>query len=510
MTDMLVPAAQYLRMSTDRQEYSIDNQTDAIQQYASIHGFHVIRTYSDAGRSGVSLRRRNGLKQLLADVVGGQVPFRVILVYDVSRWGRFQDLDEAAHYEYLCKSAGVPVHYCGESFKNDQSLSDLIMKALKRTMACEYSRELGNKVQAGLRRIASLGYKAGGSALYGLRRQLLNSDGSPKQILKLGERKSLLTERVVYVSGPEDECNVVRRIFREFAIEGRTMAEIANRLNQESIPYIDGTVWYTSTVSRTLQYLPYMGIQVWGRGTERLHTKRLPVPRERWVFAKLPGEPIVSEDLFGKAQARLANFTSRLSDEQMLEKLMSLYHEHGRLSADIIDKSRLCPSFTTYTKRFGTIRNAYVRIGLNTPEQAAHSLSVRQRCDLEREAIIKIVLETFPDQIVSVRRNRRFRVNFRIRRTGQLISLATALWTQRNCIPGSWNVRIPRPERRHLILLALLDTNRKVQEYWLLPDGKYKPKLSLNFPPASEWLLRGERLRDLSQFLNAVEKMRRK
>jgi hypothetical protein len=31
-----------------------------------------------------------------------------------SRWGRFQDADESAHYEFLCKSAGIPVHYCAE------------------------------------------------------------------------------------------------------------------------------------------------------------------------------------------------------------------------------------------------------------------------------------------------------------------------------------------------------------------------------------------------------------
>jgi DNA invertase Pin-like site-specific DNA recombinase len=86
-------------MSTDHQQYSLDNQADAIAIYASLHGFVIVRTYSDAARSGLSLRRRDGLKQLLADVVTSETPFQAILVYDISRWGRFQDLDEAAHYE---------------------------------------------------------------------------------------------------------------------------------------------------------------------------------------------------------------------------------------------------------------------------------------------------------------------------------------------------------------------------------------------------------------------------
>jgi DNA invertase Pin-like site-specific DNA recombinase len=223
MNESLVPVAQYLRMSTDHQQYSLDNQADAIAQYAALHGFEIVQMYSDAARSGLSLRRRDGLKQLLADVVASKTVFRAILVYDISRWGRFQDLDEAAHYEYLCKSSGVPVHYCAESFVNDKSMPDLIMKALKRTMAGEYSRELSVKVTAGLRRIVGLGYKPGGSAIYGLQRLLLDTDGNPKQILKFREWKNLVTEHVVYVPGPAHECEAIQRIFHEFADERRSL-----------------------------------------------------------------------------------------------------------------------------------------------------------------------------------------------------------------------------------------------------------------------------------------------
>jgi len=137
MAANLVPAAQYLRMATEHQQYSLENQSTAIQKYADAHGFEIVRTYSDVAKSGVALKRRAGLRQLLQDVVSGNTGFRAILVYDVSRWGRFQDTDESAHYEFVCKSAGVPVHYCAETFANDGSLPSLIMKALKRTMAGE-------------------------------------------------------------------------------------------------------------------------------------------------------------------------------------------------------------------------------------------------------------------------------------------------------------------------------------------------------------------------------------
>src|SRR5437762_38353 len=102
----LIPAAQYLRMSTEHQQYSLANQSAAIQEYAGRNGFTVVKTYSDAAKSGVVLKNRLGLRQLLKDVMEGNAEYQSILVYDVSRWGRFQDADESAHYEFLCRSAG--------------------------------------------------------------------------------------------------------------------------------------------------------------------------------------------------------------------------------------------------------------------------------------------------------------------------------------------------------------------------------------------------------------------
>src|SRR5258706_7075456 len=174
----LIAAAQYLRMSTDHQQYSLRSQTAAIQRYAEIHGFRIVQTYEDAGKSGLSLKRRYGLARLLHDVVKGAQPYKTILVYDVSRWGRFQDADEAAHYEFVCKSAGVPVHYCAETFTNDGTLPNTIMKALKRVMAGEYSRELSVKIDRAKRIVAELGFRAGGAAGYGLRRMPLSASGT--------------------------------------------------------------------------------------------------------------------------------------------------------------------------------------------------------------------------------------------------------------------------------------------------------------------------------------------
>ena len=46
-------AAQYVRMSTEHQQYSTENQADAIRQYAERRGIEIVRTYADEGRSGL-------------------------------------------------------------------------------------------------------------------------------------------------------------------------------------------------------------------------------------------------------------------------------------------------------------------------------------------------------------------------------------------------------------------------------------------------------------------------
>src|SRR6476620_928615 len=88
-----IPVAQYVRMSTEMQKYSTANQEAAIARFADSHGMQVIRTYRDDGKSGLRMRGRTGLQALMRDVHDEPLAFSAILVYDVSRWGRFQNPD---------------------------------------------------------------------------------------------------------------------------------------------------------------------------------------------------------------------------------------------------------------------------------------------------------------------------------------------------------------------------------------------------------------------------------
>lgn len=173
-------AAEYVRMSTEHQQYSTENQSDVLRHYAERRGMTIVRTYADAGKSGLRIDGRDALKQLLHDVECGQADFNAILVYDVSRWGRFQDADESAYYEYICRRAKIDVHYCAEQFENDGSPVSTIVKGVKRAMAGEYSRELSAKVFIGQCRLIELGFRQGGAPGYGLRRMLRDQGGGQR------------------------------------------------------------------------------------------------------------------------------------------------------------------------------------------------------------------------------------------------------------------------------------------------------------------------------------------
>jgi len=237
--DSGIPVAQYVRMSTEHQRYSTANQAATIAEYAARHGMRIVRTYEDSGKSGLNLRGRGGLQALLHDVKETRPTFSAVLVYDVSRWGRFPDPDEAAVYEHACKSRGIRVIYCAEPFNNDGSLPSTVFIGIKRSMAAEFSRELSVKVFTGASNVARHGFRQGGPAGFGLRRQLIDEQHNVKGLLSRGEKKSIQTDRVVLVPGPAEEIAVVHRIYRLFLEEGMPERVIASVLNREgSIAFI--------------------------------------------------------------------------------------------------------------------------------------------------------------------------------------------------------------------------------------------------------------------------------
>lgn len=302
-------AAQYLRMSTDHQKYSTENQAEAVAKYAEQRGLTIVRTYQDGGRSGLQLKDRPALKQLISDAQNGVCNFKTVLVYDVSRWGRFQDVDESAYYEFICKEAGIGIHYCAEQFENDGSPLAALIKSLKRAMAAEYSRELSVKVFAG----------------QWTRHKIFEVLKNEKYIGNNVFNRRSHKLRLRLVSNPPEMW--VRTIGCFASIIDTKLFLKAKRL---------------------------MEVRESRRGN----------PPDKWIRATGCFEPIVQTKLFLNAKQRMDEHKKHFGDRQyLLDCLRTLLAKEGRLSVSLIDANKYGPKHATYQRWFGGFRAAYRLIG---------------------------------------------------------------------------------------------------------------------------------------------------
>jgi DNA invertase Pin-like site-specific DNA recombinase len=363
-TQTLMPAAQYLRMSKDHQRYSIRNQARAISAYAAQHGFNIVKTYTDPGESGLTLRERPGLQALLADVIKPTRPFERILVLDVSRWGRFQNLDQSGHYEFICFEAGVPIIYCAEPFDNDGTPVMALLKQIKRLQAAEYSRELSDKVLHAQLLQAKIGHKLGGSRRFGFERVLVDEHDRPIQKLERGQTKALNNQRVVYTIGQADEVKVIRDIFTWYTRDRMSIRKIAERLTDLGAPTGDHAGWGYFRVRRILSDELVLGIYVFNRTTQTLKSRPRKNPPEALVKTKVT-EPIISRVQFESAARRMRIRRHDVPPEENLAAVSRLLRTKGYLTGKLIDQCLYTPCSSVLLRQFGSIHRVYELVGYN-------------------------------------------------------------------------------------------------------------------------------------------------
>lgn len=345
-------------MSTDHQQYSILNQSAAIALYAAAHKLGIVRSFVDEGKSGTTINRREGLQDLLRLVESGDADFKTVLVYDVSRWGRFPDSDEAAHYEFICKSSGIAVRYCAEQFENDNSITSNLLKALKRTMAAEFSRELSAKVSAGQRRLASMGWWQGGDAPFGFERMLVSHAGTRKHILKAGEWKSISTDRITLTPGPKEAVETVRLAFDLYTKHRKNRKQIAELLNKRGL-FFRKHLWDIRSVRELLTRHIYKGAYAYCKHDEH----KIALPRDRWLIRERAFEGIVLEEQWARANKLVSEEVKPYVDSEMLEDLRRLWKQKGKLNTTIINAATDIPSVPAYKNHFGGLNEAYKLIG---------------------------------------------------------------------------------------------------------------------------------------------------
>jgi len=463
-----IPAAAYVRMSTEHQQYSTENQLDRIKEYAARRKMNIVRVFEDSGKSGLSVRGRDSLQKMIAEVEAGTADFKCILAYDVSRWGRFQDADESGFYEYICKRAGIAVHYCAEQFENDGSPTSNIIKSVKRSMAGEYSRELSTKVFQGACRLIQLGFKQGGAAGYGLRRMLVDQTGAHKSVLAIGEQKSLQTDRVVLVLGPDEEVATVRRVYRMFLDEQLTESEIATRLNAQGLRTDLGRAWSRGTVHQLLTNEKYIGNNVYHRTSFKLKRKHVINPPDMWIRATGAFAAIVEISDFLHVQEIILARAKRYTNEEMLEKLREIFRNFGRISGVMIDEREDMPSSAAFRSRFGSLMRAYQLIGY-TPETDYAFIQINRFLRQKHPELIQEIITKLSGLGVTVGRDPSTELLTLDQELTASLVLARCLHTAQSGA-ARWMVRFEESLRPDVTIVARMDeANQGIKDYYLFP-----------------------------------------
>lgn len=464
-TSAKLPAVAYVRMSTEHQQYSTQNQLARIYDYAAGRQIAILRVYQDEGKSGLKLEGREALQELLRTAESGQAEFRAILVYDISRWGRFQDADESGYYEYLCRRAGIALHYCAEQFENDGSPSSNIIKSVKRSMAGEYSRELSAKVFQGACRLIRLGYKQGGTAGFGLRRMVVDPAGNPRGKLETGQQKFLATDRVVLVPGPAHEVEIVRNMFEAYVNERLSPDKIAERLNVSGVRNEQGRPWRGQGVHNLLSNEKYIGNLVYYRHTSRLRTPMRSTPADQWIRVEGVFPAIVDVEMFRRAAEIRRQRHSTYTDDELLTALKNLWNIKGRLSSPLINAEPGMPSSSTYSYRWGSLVKAYQLIGYRAQRDGMFHRVNRQLVHKRNEILNTLAAELHRRGLAATAR-----IEDGTIRTSEVLVAVGCIRCQRtknNTL--QWSARTePNVD---LTLLARMDEDhRTVYDYFLFPS----------------------------------------
>jgi DNA invertase Pin-like site-specific DNA recombinase len=354
--------AYYRHSARDRQENSVAIQQELVQKWARENGVDIIHDFADRGKSGLTAEGRDGFNDMMDNWVKKRKDFDFVLCLDVSRWGRFQDIDLSATYSAECKKHGKQVIYTTLGMPRPDDPLYPVYLQFERFRAAQYSKELSVKVSHGCIKIAQQGYWVGGSPPYGFDRLLLDEARNPVHVLEHRQKKGIQNQRVTLTLGPEEQVATVRRIFTELIGNGPDLEQIAASLNRDGLRSARGGPWTAEKIRRILTNQLYSGTMVYNKTTQKLMTPTRRNPQKDWVRTPGAFTPVVDPTVFDQAQAILAQAAQRYSPEVMLGHLERLHREHGFLRASLLRTDEQAPSAFTYATHFASLDAAYQQV----------------------------------------------------------------------------------------------------------------------------------------------------
>jgi DNA invertase Pin-like site-specific DNA recombinase len=357
--------AYYRHSARDRQENSVAIQQELVQKWAKENGVDIIFEFADRGKSGLTAEGRDGFNDMMENWVKQRKDFDFVLCLDVSRWGRFQDIDLSATYSAECKKHGKQVIYTTLGMPRPDDPLYPVYVQFERFRAAQFSKELSVKVSHGCIRIAQQGYWVGGSPPYGYNRLLLDEARKPVHVLEPRQKKGIQNQRVTLTLGPDEQVITVRRIFNEFIEARRDTEQIAESLNCDGLRSARGGLWNAGKIRQILTNVMYAGTLVYNKTTKKLKTPTRRNPSDQWVRTVGAFVGLVEPMIFDRAQAIMAQAAQRYSPATMLGHLERLHQEHGFLRKSFLRSDDEAPSASTYATHFASLDAAYQQVFRN-------------------------------------------------------------------------------------------------------------------------------------------------
>lgn len=299
----------YVRVSTERQAgetmTSVADQERAVTALAAKLGTEIGAWYRDEGVSGSIAEARPGFGRLLAFC--RQHPRKApgfVLVLNASRFGRFDDPDQAAALRYELRQLGWLVRFA-ESDDSEDVIARSVMRAVGDAQASEYRRNIIRNAQRGKRGAASQGFWTSREP-FGYRRRVVHPEGRDR-VLAPGQKKAP-DEKVKLTPGPDEEVKAVRWAFAAYATGLHTLEEIADALLVKA----PGRQWTRFAVRQLLTSATYRGHVVANRRSGVLCRQRIwRTDPATWVTVEGAHPALIDDDTFQAVQARLTAGTPR-------------------------------------------------------------------------------------------------------------------------------------------------------------------------------------------------------
>ncbi len=374
----LIPAVFYGRCSTLKQETSVEDQRKAVYAYAAKHGYKIVRDYVDEGISGDATEQRPGFLKMHADACRRDRGFDAILVYNDSRFGRFDSL-EAGYYIHPMRKNGVYLVTTDKGVVDWDSPTGRVMHTINSDGANKFLIDLSHLTLGRMIQRAQEGFWLGGAPPYGYK--VVDST------VWVGSRSK---KRRVLVPDEPHKVEVLRWIFQTYAEKDVSLRWLAEELYRRGTASPRGHKhWTSETIRAMLARREYIGDCDWGRihhggkhGIENgevkakgrkvmngkgTRPKRIRVKPEDMIVVQQPHLALIDRDVWEAVQAKLAanqkrTTPMRAGGDWLLSGLLTCGHcgahlmgysnvNHSRRDAHVFRKYK-CSGYAHYGKSY--------------------------------------------------------------------------------------------------------------------------------------------------------------